>query len=273
MYKIKENISKKRLKPENLNKRYIFQKTAICIATLLWLITAANVLWREKDSSNDNRIISAFSSNIYSDMESQITTIGKYGNVALTDTAKKVILKKIAEKIGINKYEISSSEENSKNNITLQQDCINGKVLAKFITIVNDKEENTTDCSQYIYIGINLNNSIESAFSYEKIVKDIVKELGLNSTVTVNLKGEIKGKLDNQAKDALSEQLLTGIGAKNKAKNDTNDIYTVYAYDKDIEEYIKIGSGKVNVNITMSYDQQKDATIIYFSTPVNNQDY
>ena len=258
---------------KGLSKKYFFQKSAICIACILWLITAANVLWRGNNTSGENNIISAFSSNVYSNMESQVTTIGRYGNMVITDTAKEAILKKIAEKIGIDKYTITAASEGDKRTLSLQQDCINGKVIARFITVINDIEENEMNCTQYIYIGVNMSNSVRAAFAYEKIIKELVGQLGLNSTVTVNLKGEIKGNLNTEGKNELTKQMLGEIGAKRQMQEETDDIYTVYAYDKDITDYIKTGSGKVNVNISMSYDKQKDVTNVYFSTPINNQDY
>lgn len=266
----KEAASRRECKKRRRSK-YVFQKTAVFIAAVLWLITAVNVLWGEKNVSGQNRIISAFSNNAYSDMTSSVTAYGKYGTVNLTDNAKRLILEKIANEIGINKYEVADTTEGESSVKTLSQSSVNGDVICKFIT--KQTNESGVSSEQYLYIGITLKNSIDSTFTYEDKVKEIMKGLEISSNVTVNLKGEISGKLNTNAKDALSNQLLSKINAKVVAENRTDEVYTIYAFDKEIKEYLMVGNDKVNVNVSIAYDETRDVTNLYFSTPINSEDY
>lgn len=253
--------------------RYAFQKAAICLAVSLWLVTAINVLYNNQRSvpSDGDRIISAFSNNAYSRMTSSVTAYGKYGSVNLTDNAKRLILEKIAEQIGISKYQITDMEDEYGSVKTLSQNAVNGDVICKFIT---QKPENEgASSNQYIYIGITLKNSINATFTYEEIVKKIVEELEMTANVSVNLKGEISGKLNMNVKDTISNQLLTQINAKVVAENRDEELYTIYAYDSAIDEYLTVGKDKVNVNVSIAYDEARDVTEVYFSTPINNEDY
>ena len=245
--------------------KYPFQKIAIVIALALWTITAINILYSESALSGEERIISAFGRQTYSDVSS-VSAYGKYGDISISDSAKKLILENIAEKIGINHYMISDLVDEEYNSVkTLSQTSVNGDVILKFITHDEDK--------QYIYIGITLKNGIESAFTYEKIVKQILKDLEMTSAVNVNLKGEINGELDIQEKNALADSLLGEVGAKIVTQNRTDDLYVIYGYDDEIDEYINVGRGKVNVCISVNYDEIEDVTCVYFSTPMNNQDF
>ena len=246
--------------------KYPFQKIAIVIALALWTITAINILYSESSLSGEERIISAFGRQTYSDVSSSVSVYGKYGDISISDSAKKLILENIAEKIGINHYMISDLVDEEYNSVkTLSQTSVNGDVILKFITHDEDK--------QYIYIGITLKNGIESAFTYEKIVKQILKDLEMTSAVNVNLKGEINGELDIQEKNALADSLLGEVGAKIVTQNRTDDLYVIYGYDDEIDEYINVGRGKVNVCISVNYDEIEDVTCVYFSTPMNNQDF
>lgn len=274
-FRIKEWFSEKGKKETvRLQKRrgaqhkYTFQKMAVVLAAVLWLIAAANVLWGHKAVSGPDKIISAFSSNAYAEMTSSVTAYGKYGTVNLTDNAKRLILEKIAEQIGISRYEIMDTTDDGSSVKTLSQSSVNGDVICKFIT-----QTTGAGSDQYLYIGITLKNTIDSTFTYEEKVKEILDSLEMTANVTVNLKGEISGKLNANAKDALSDQLLSQIDAKIIAQNRTDEVYTIYAYDKDIREYLTVGSDKVNVNVSIAYDDIKNVTNIYFSTPINNEDY
>ena len=69
------------------------------------------------------------------------------------------------------------------------------------------------------------------------------------------------------------DSIMREIGGVVRTEKMTEDLYTVYGYDKDIDTAISIGKEKVNINITMSYDENKDQTLIHLSTPINNRDY
>ena len=44
-------------------------------------------------------------------------------------------------------------------------------------------------------------------------------------------------------------------------------------WKSDIDEYITVSSNKINVNIMMNYDEQKDETNVYVATPISSEDY
>ena len=114
---------------------------------------------------------------------------------------------------------------------------------------------------------------INSVFAYEEIIESILSDMKLDGDITVNLRGDIDGNINMELRDALANQMIEKIGAKIVAENRTEDLYTIYAYDSQIKDYIKIGSDKVNLNISISYDEIKNVTSVYFSTPINNHDY
>lgn len=276
-----------RVKKIKCTKRYMFQRAAIYMAIILWLIAAVNVLWsdsnlwnRGSNSSNANQIITAFNEGTFMQMQAQISAYGEYGVVYLSQNAKETILKNMAKEIGITNYVIeetsdSDLENTSQNTFTttLSQSGVHGDVICKIITVEKRVEQNVIQARQYVYSNVTLNNSIESAFAYEKIMKKIMKELEVDTKVTVNLKGEINGDLDMALKNSISDKLLSTIRAKVVAENKDENLYTVYAYASGIEDYITMGNNKINVNVSMSYDETKNITSVYLSTPINSEDY
>ena len=275
-----------KIKKIKCTKRYMFQRVAIYMATILWLITAVNILWggdlwdKGCDSGNTDKIITAFNEGTFMKMEAQISAYGEYGIVYLSQNTKETILKNMAQEIGITNYVIeetsnSDSDNASQNTFTttLTQSGVNGDVTCKIITVEKRVEQNVIQARQYVYSNITLNNSIESAFTYEKIMKKIMKELEVDTKVTVNLKGEISGDLDIALKNSISDKLLSTIKAKVVAENKDENVFTVYAYASGIEDDITIGNNKINVNVSMSYDETKDITNVYLSTPINSEDY
>ena len=42
----------------------------------------------------------------------------------------------------------------------------------------------------------------------------------------------------------------------------------VYAYDRYESSYVMLGKNKVNVNISMEYDENNDMTVVHMAVPV-----
>ena len=72
---------------------------------------------------------------------------------------------------------------------------------------------------------------------------------------------------------ASAQDMLDMMNAKLSVGRHMEDVYTVYAYNKGIKNYIMIGKDKVNVNICIGYDEEKNETTVYLATPMNMQDY
>ena len=177
-----------------------------------------------------------------------------------------IILSDIAKKIGINRYEWSDyyDEEGAIVKI-LCQSGDNGEVIVKFIE--KDEEES------YIYTQINLLSGVESIFTYEKIIKEAYDALDVNTNVNVNLKGCIPGYMDREVCSEYASLVMEKAGAKPVTDAWLDNAYTAYGYDKSRKEYVNIGSRHVNVNITISYDEDRDESVIHLATPIMLADF
>jgi len=270
----KKIIDKKTLKNKYRVRGYLYKRIAIYIGVALWLMTLVKIIWFNDTATLPvNNIVTAFNKASLLEMSASIEAFGEYGVLYLSQDAKDTILKDIAAKVGINNYSIETTREDDNSTTTLSQTGQNGEVICKLVTVETVVEQNVIQAKQYIYIDVILNNSVESAFSYEKIVKDIVKNLKIDTTVTVNLKGSVKGRLDISLKDSIANSFINLMNINVVAENKTDDLYTIYGYTSDIDEYINVSSNKINVNIMMNYDETKDETNVYVATPISSEDY
>ena len=247
----------------------MLQRTAVVIAGILWLIAAARVFWNMPQTGVQENVLSAFGSASYKEVCADISAYGKYGSMELTDTAKEIILEKAAEKIGINRYTIEQTSRDNVETMQLSQNGENGSVLCRFITI----HQEDVEYEQYLYIGVTLKNTVDASFTYEKLIRQIMEEMQIDTEVNVNLKGQIHGALTDTQKEQFAQDMLDMMNAKLSVGRHMEDVYTVYAYNKGIKNYIMIGKDKVNVNICIGYDEEKNETTVYLATPMNMQDY
>lgn len=251
--------------------REIRTKGIVFAALALWTVAALNLCistWRGYRQKVD--VVDAFSEVVYSDVTADITANGYFGDMALTENAKYIILEEIAEKIGINRYIIQSNGEGST---VLEQNSPNGNVLLKMVTVNENADTEIVAQNQYLCMNIQLKNSIASTDTYRKLMKQIVGNYHLDTIVTVDLSGKTAGRMSEISMKDFRDSIMREIGGVVRTEKMTEDLYTVYGYDKDIDTAISIGKEKVNINITMSYDENKDQTLIHLSTPINNRDY
>ena len=108
---------------------------------------------------------------------------------------------------------------------------------------------------------------------YEKLMKQVLEEYGIDTHVTVSMKGSIAGDMSQYDKSEVSGRMLKMLGAKTVTTGQIQDSYVVYAYAKSVKDSVSIGKNKINVNITMNYDETRGVTDIQLSTPIYNEDF
>ena len=251
------------------NCKLKWQRLVVTIAIVLWIISALRIVNESISNKDDKGMIATFSENVSSTNSVDIQVFGQInslsrvdsGNVSILESAKRAILIDAAKRLAINRYEIKTDESGK---MALSQDSANGKVRISLF----EKEE-----SFYLSLIVSLEKGFECVDSYRSIVSEIAKDNGIDSMVSVNVSGMAKGNISTSEKNAMTRNILSGLKAKEISANKNTDVYTVYAYSKSMDDYIQVGKNKINVNITMNYDEKNDITHINMSTPIYNGDY
>lgn len=244
----------------------MFNKRKILIILLvIWAVMTAFNL-RIRKGYNKNYVVSAFSDAITDDCQGSVSAYGRYSPGHISDGTKMIILSDIAKKIGINRYECSDyTDEEGAMVKALCQSGNNGEVIIKFI----EKDEEQS----YIYTQINLSSGVDTIFTYEKIIKEAYDALDINTNVNVNLKGCIPGYMSSEVCSEYAGLVMEKAGAKPVTEAWLDNSYTAYGYDKNRKNYVNIGSRHVNVNITISYDEENDESVVHLATPIMLADF
>lgn len=247
------------------------RKTRIAAAMILWAVMASRIIAYGLGTADD--VVSAFNSMDYDNSESIIEAFGDYGTTYLSEEEKAKLASGFAACLGMNNdYEISVSDNGEAEVTTLYKNSLNAEVTIKVITVTRDGGLYKT-CQQSVAVNMRLKGRTDCAVTYKNMVSDVFEANGIKGYVNLNLRGELPGALNYYERNKAADALLKKLNAEVVAENRDNDIFTVYAYTEEIEEYITSGGRKVNINIAEEYDETSDKTIIYLSTPLNNLDY
>ena len=234
--------------------KYRFQRGIIVLAAVLWLITVVRILSkdivREVSAGSSTDMVSVFCHSVYTDVTSEITAYGVLTESYLSEDAKKMLLCDMAEDIGLNAYRLEKTEDNTE---------VYGVVSLK---IIYSQEK------YYLIINMQLDKGIESTMAYRGIIQDICDRYGVDCSVNAALSGAVDGNIGIEERNALCEKLLTQLRAKEVQSRKTMDMFVVYAYDRYESSYVMLGKNKVNVNISMEYDENNDMTVVHMAVPV-----
>ena len=227
-------------------KIYRFQRLMIAAAVIIWAVFAGRLVYKGiKGETMD--VVDTFCENVYYDISADISATGKLDN-GMSDTAKKLMMTQMAKALGLNRYNITEDET--------------GIYLTK-----------KSSTGEYFITDIELYKGFESTSDYEKLMKQVLEEYGIDTHVTVSMKGSIAGDMSQYDKSDVSGRMLKMLGAKTVTTGQIQDSYVVYAYAKSVKDSVSIGKNKINVNITMNYDETRGVTDIQLSTPIYNEDF
>lgn len=85
---------------------------------------------------------------------------------------------------------------------------------------------------------------------------------------TLELCGVFEGEIPLAEKDELTDCLLSELYAQPVYENRQNNYYTVYAYTGAVEDYITVERNKINVQVFIDYDRNKDCTEVVLASPL-----
>lgn len=239
-------------------KIYRFQRLMIAAAVIVWAVFAGRLVYNGvKGETMD--VVDTFCENVYYDLSADISAAGKIDG-DMSDTAKKLMMTQMAKTLGLNRYNITEDETG----IYLTQESVNGNA---------DISIKKSSAGEYFTTDIELYKGFESASDYEKLIKQVLEEYGIDTIVSVSMKGSVDGDMSQYDKSEISSRMLKMLGAKTVTTGQIQDSYVVYAYAKSVKDSVSIGKNKINVNITMNYDETRGVTEIQLSTPIYNDDF
>lgn len=281
-------------------------------AILAVIISVQGIYDKKHREENTSPVVSEVIENVFtkegiSENECIIDGYYYYGSMYLSDEGCHEVLDKLAGRLGVSSYEYYRNRTNSGYVATLKKESDSSTLSIQLITAENNVGENIINQQQYISINLCIENSVESGFYYCNLIDEsvnvILKQADARERVladeastvytdedeyrdyvknlNISVKGKIYGVADLDRQKRISEELLDMAGAEKifdntdpvKKSDETFDMYSMYGYTKDIDDYVAVGSRKINVNVVFTYNEEENVTYVHFGSPIINYDY
>ena len=274
-------------------------KISIIAAMIVWVFMGVRLIGGELE--NNNNILAAFNKIDYLRTDTIINASGELGIYHMNDEKKKEYAVKIAAAIGFdNDFSEEKESEDGREVMIFTKNTGNASIKITLTTISksymtykesppqsealrrDDKESppqnsvlrrDDNEDAQYINICFVVKERVDCALSYLNLVEEIFEADGINGEVSLNLRGELKGACNYYERDRITQVMLDSLKAKTVSQNRDSDNYTIYGYTDLIKKYAQSCGQKVNVNVTQTYDEKENVTVVYLSTPFCNLDY
>ena len=247
------------------------KKVKVSFLILVWSIVAIQIYvnhWEQGKS--DASVITAFSVVEDDTTEEWIKGYGHFGTMEISESVRRDMLENLAQKLGItDDYTFSSGIGDGYEKMALSKE---GRYATTTLQIITMEKEDS-DPEQYIVMEIHTDKSVADAVNLYQKIKRVYEEIGVEAQVSMEVAMEKSGDYIDEERDSFIDEFLNLTKAKQVDMIKENGIYTVYGYTRLEDSYLTLNKKKVNIQITMSYDEEKNKTYVKIGVPIVNSSY
>ena len=248
---------------------------AIATLAVVWVMAFSGLMMQwNKEKKEGADYVTAFAGGDFMETVGSVTAYANLGREYLSQEEKEKIIKNIASGIGIDgeiNIEIDrvwNEEEQAVSTMIFDRKAKSAETEISIVTVEEKAMDNEIGQEHYLMMKISINDSIVSAVYYEKMVRKIFEDMDMSADVTLSLKGCKKGSLSNDEKNIICRDMVKGLDGEILIGSRSENLYIVYGYTEKIPDYVMNGKYKTNINIAITYDEDRDLTWIYLATPV-----
>lgn len=236
-------------------------------AVLLYLVSRQNY-YREEE------IVEAFMQTPYSAVESRVEAFGALPGSYLTEDEREKLVKEIASMLGITEpYSLEKTESEDIQSVILCKPARQAVTNIVYQLKTTKNGQLQTETNQFVSISIDMSDSVDSGVRYKNMLEHIFELYGIEGEVSLSFTGEISGSLSLKERNTLAEKLIDNIGGKIVRQFRSDELFTIYGYSRRLEKYEEVAGEKMNFNLAISYDEEREVTQIYLAIPYMMEDY
>lgn len=249
------------------------RRISVVLLLLLWGVFGVFVFY-QKTQKDDSKLVEAFSQTDFEDTTSVVTAYGTYEGDYMTRAAARDFLKKLAVQIGLDEnYSLTETRNENSGEVSLKKEGKVADTSIRFITYEEQAKQAVIDAQQYIVLTFTFHGSADSVMTYKKIASDLMDQYNFQMDYRISFTGTYKGNLSLDERNVTADTFLKKIDAKVVSEHRSDDLYTIYAYTNDIDSYKKVSGEKINVSLSMNYDETQGKTELYLVSPMINEDF
>ena len=277
-------------------KKFIYL-LGIGITVLLVQFAYGKLVPEKSVSANviaENSLEKVFQNNNIHKADCEIEGYYYLGEKYYGESGSLELIDKIAERLGVNsEYYYDKYRTDTGTVAVMKKDGKSSELELELITTEYQESQNVIAQRNYLSVSLDIKDSLESGYYYKKLIEKTMKEIcreesnvdeniNKDEEVTTSIrsrnlymviKGKIYGEIDKEQENKIAKGILKSFQAKKIFNGQNDEHMNVYGYTEILQDYVAIGSEKININVAFSYDEQENITYVYIGSPIVNYDY
>ena len=277
-------------------KKFIYL-LGIGITVLLVQFAYGKLVPEKSVSANviaENSLEKVFQNNNIHKADCEIEGYYYLGEKYYGESGSLELIDKIAERLGVNsEYYYDKYRTDTGSVAVMKKEGKSSELELELITTEYQESQNVIAQRNYLSVSLDIKDSLESGYYYKKLIEKTIKEIcreesnvdeniNKDEEVTTSIrsrnlymviKGKIYGEIDKEQENKIAKGILKSFQAKKIFNGQNDEHMNVYGYTEILQDYVAIGSEKININVAFSYDEQENITYVYIGSPIVNYDY
>ncbi|MBO5197689.1 MAG: YwmB family TATA-box binding protein [Lachnospiraceae bacterium] len=230
---------------------------------VLWLgvgiqAVMSRIAWQETD------IVEAFSQVNSERMESSMVVLAECPDGFVDNEARVRALYQFADGLGlVIDGAFEKRETADRTEISYTKNGKYAQTTLKTVELYGD-----AGTADYVLVRLTIYQDTDSILHYQELAERLCEKAGCEIIQSrISLIGSYGGKLSAEARDQMTEHLLAVLSGSVAYESRKEEDYTIYAYSPGIRDYVIAAGKKINIQIIMEYDPEKDRTKVTVASP------
>ena len=233
--------------------------------TILISIGMINIV----SASKELAMVGAFDNIGFNVIQSDINVWTKINSKSLDEEKLKQLAQSVAKQINVEKpYELTVLNENNNSK------CILTKISKKALTQIKiESMENKDKIDNYVVIDITLYDKFDNVEYLKQLCEEQLEKIGQKAKSNVTVVGYCSGNIDKKQKEVVSNKVFSYLKAKKTEENMIDNGYNINGYTRLVNDYIMSKNKKMNLDLSMNYNECEDKTFLFLASPVITVEY
>ena len=239
------------------------------IALILTIAVSISIISITSTAAKEVAMVGVFENVGFNIIQSDINVWTKINSKKLDEQELKKIAVEVADQMNIQKpYEFKLLYENDNQKCILTKKSKNARTQIKIERIKNKEL-----VENYAVIDITLYDKFDNTDYLKKLCQDELEKVGEKPKSNVTIVGYCSGNIDKGQKQVVSNKVFSYLRAKKTEENDIENGYNINGYSRLIDNHIITKNKKMNLDLSMNYNECEDKTYLFLATPIITVEY
>jgi len=248
-------------------------RKALIISIIMISVIIVNRMIEEKKSYGSDQLVEALSMTAFTIESAEMNISGEYMPRYMTKDEMRVIAVMIADQLGIKNYEEIFQENENRITYTLEKKATAAYTRIELIEKTDMVDAGTYIARNYLTVTIKLFDKCHSISYFENQVTKLFADLKIVPTKGLNVTATHNGIISDEAAKAVMIDIIKALNGEIRGVYIDDSYQSAYGYTKHMKDFVISKGEKVNMDLAVTYDEEKNKTNLYAATPVITIDY